>query len=106
MKALLYVAVGLGLTTVAFCTGRSSPTTDVRTRSVAFDNLYSGVTTLPVNVSVDGGAEQRLIATCDAKTCTFKLPLTNAKHELLMVVEQNGKRSTPTRVALDTSDMR
>jgi hypothetical protein len=59
-----------------------------------------------VRVSVDGGPEQSLTATCDPKTCTFKLPLTNARHELVISVEQGGRRSAPARVTVDTSQLR
>jgi hypothetical protein len=73
---------------------------------VAFDNLYGNVAEVPVFVTVDGGVEQALTAACDAKACTFKLPLTNARHDLMISVFQNGRRSTAARVTLDTSNMR
>jgi hypothetical protein len=73
---------------------------------VAFDNLYGDVAEVPIYVAVDGGVEQALTASCDAKACTFKLPLTNARHDLTISVVQNGQRSAPARVTLDTSNLR
>lgn len=75
-------------------------------RTVAFDNVYGTVTEVPIFVTVDSGLEQELTATCDAKACTFKLPLTNARHELTVSVVIDGRRSAPARVTLDTTDMR
>ena len=75
-------------------------------RTVAFDNLYGSVAEVPIFVTVDGGLEQELTAACDAKACTFKLPLTNALHELTVSVVHDGRRSEPTRVTLDTSNLR
>ena len=71
---------------------------------MAFDNIYGKVDKLPVQVKVGEGAEQRLTATCDAKTCTYDLPLTDGRHELALSVEQNGHRSAATRVILDTRE--
>jgi hypothetical protein len=75
-------------------------------RTVAFDNLYGNVSEVPIYVTVDDGLEQVLTATCDAKACTFKLPLTNGRHELAISVEQNGRRSAPAHVTVDTSNLR
>ena len=103
--ALLFAAcAGLGSVTACAPVDRQSPET--HTRKIAFDNVYGNVDRLPVQVRVDGGAERAATATCDAKTCTFELPLTNARHELVISVEQKGQRSAPTRVTLDTSDLR
>jgi hypothetical protein len=66
---------------------------------------YGANATLPVHVKVDGGVEQPLMAMCEGKTCTIKLPLTNAKHELELAVEQQGRRSAPTQVSIDTSSL-
>jgi hypothetical protein len=75
-------------------------------RTVAFDNLYGSAATVPVFVTVDDGLEQALTATCDAKACTFKVRLTNARHELTVSVIHDGRRSAPARVTVDTSNMR
>lgn len=105
MKLLLCVFASAPIV-VAGCRPVDRPATDVPTRTVAFDNVYGRTDQLPVHVAVDGGVEQPLTATCDAKTCTFKLQLTNARHELVISVEQGGRRSTPARVTVDTSNMR
>lgn len=88
------------------CRPVESPATDVPIRTVAFDNVYGGANRLPIHVTIDGGREQSLTATCDPKTCTFKLPLTNARHELAISVEQSGRRSAPSRVTVDTGQLR
>lgn len=103
---LLLCSVLSGTAIVAACSHVDKPATDVPTRTVAFDNVYGGANRLPIHVSVDGGPEQSLTATCDSKTCSFKLPLTNARHELAISVEQGGRRSAPSRVTVDTSQMR
>ena len=79
---------------------------DLHTRTVAFDNTYGNVTRLQIYVKVDNAAEKPATATCDKKTCTFQLQLTNARHVIELSVEQNGKRSAPTRITLDTSSMK
>ena len=103
---LLLCSVLSGTVIVAGCSHVDKPATDVPTRTVAFDNVYGGADRLPVRVSVDGGPEQSLTATCDPKACSFKLPLTNARHELVISVEQGGRRSAPARVTVDTSQLR
>ena len=105
MKLLLCI-VASGTVMAAACSHVDKPATDVPTRTVAFDNVYGGADRLPVRVSVDGGPEQSLTATCDPKACTFKLPLTNARHELAISVEQGGRRSAPSRVTVDTTNLR
>jgi hypothetical protein len=101
MKRVLILAVMLA--GLAAC--RSGAPTQVHMRTIAFDNLYGANATLPVHVKVDGGVEQPLMAMCEGKTCTIKLPLTNAKHELELAVEQQGRRSAPTQVSIDTSSL-
>lgn len=96
----------LGLTALAFWAFHDRTGVPVHTRDVAFDNVYGNVDRLTVQVRVDGGADVSTTAACDAKTCTFSLPLTNARHELELSVEQRGQRSAPTRVAIDTSALR
>jgi hypothetical protein len=76
-----------------------------RERTVAFDNLYGAVAKVPIFVTVDGGPMQQLTASCDAKACSFKVPLTNARHDLTVSVEQGGRRSQPSRVTLDTTNL-
>lgn len=106
MKPLRYLAVLVGVTVLAFWAFAGAAADKPRERTVAFDNVYGNVKRLQVHVAVDGAAEQVISAKCDAKTCTFKLRLTNARHELTMSVDQNGKRSAPARVTLDTSALR
>ena len=109
MVRWLFPAVGAALMATAIWTlanRPSSPAPAARTRTVAFDNRYGNVERLPIHVRVDGGVEQAVTAACDARTCAFDLPLTNARHELLISVEHNGQRSAPTRVTLDTSAVR
>ena len=103
MYGLRFLAVLLGLTVLAFWAFDERAEPRARTRTVAFDNVYGNVDRLPVHVRLDGGAEYPTTATCDAKTCTFTMPLTNARHELEISIEQNRQRSAPTRVTLDTS---
>jgi len=74
-------------------------------RAVAFDNAYGVIGTLPAHVQVDGAAERALMATCDPKTCSVTLVLPNGPHELAIAVEQNGRRSEPTVVRLDTTNL-
>ena len=84
-----------------------APPSDVtRPRTIAFDNLYGDSKSLLTHVRVDGGPEQTLTATCTDAACTFELPLTDARHEVLVAVEQDGRRSQPTRVTLDTGAAR
>ena len=75
----------------------------IRQRTIAFDNIYGSVTSLTVHVVVDGAPEQTQVATCVEKTCTFRLMLANGSHTLQLAVEQQGRRSAPTTVNLDTS---
>ena len=88
MRGLLYAAVGLVLTAVAFgIVYKLAPAAEPSkpdVRSIAFDNVYGNVERLRVFVSVDNLAEQTVAATCDPTTCIFKLPLTNARHDLLL----------------------
>ena len=74
-------------------------------RTVGFDNIY-GATQVTVHVSIDGARERRLTARCTKTTCSFKVALTNARHQLALAVEQRGKRSSSTNVELDTTNMR
>ena len=90
---------------LAGCRAADPPAAVVPTRTVTFDNVY-GADRLLAYVTVDGGPQQWLTATCDPMTCSFKLPLTNARHELAISVEQRGRRSAPARVTVDTSDLR
>jgi len=106
MYGLRFLAVMLGLTVLAFWAFHERTAPPVHTRTVAFDNLYGNVDRLPVQVKVDGRPEYPTAATCDAKTCTFTMPLTNARHEVEISIEHNGQRSAPTRVTLDTSALR
>ena len=101
MKWWRVVTVAAGPAMLIACTSRE-PETAIRTRTVAFDNVYGTATSLTVHVAVDGGAERRLTATCDRVMCSFKLPLTDGSHRLVLSVEQDGKRSSPTTVAVDT----
>ena len=75
-------------------------------RAVAFDNTYRNATRLRIYFKVDDAAEKSETATCDRRTCTFLLQLTNARHVVELSVEQNGKRSAPTKVSLDTTAMK
>ena len=75
----------------------------VHSRTVAFDNAYGNVTRLQVYARVDDDAEKAATATCDQTTCTFDLAMTDARHVVELSVEQNGERSAPTRVTLDTT---
>jgi len=103
MRRVLLV-LPVALTAFTACTGTTPP--EPRLRTIAFDNLYGAANAMPVHVKVDGGSEQTLTATCDPKTCTIKLLLMNAKHDVEIAVEVDGRRSQPTRVTLDTSSLR
>lgn len=87
------------------CTSRERLSSDARTRKVEFDNVYGKTSSLTVHVTVDGGREQTLMASCSEKTCGFEIPLTNGPHTVLLSVEQGGKRSTATTVNVDTSNL-
>ena len=87
------------------CTSRERLTADTRTRKVEFDNVYGTTSSLTVHVTVDGGREQSLMATCSEKTCGFEIPLTNGPHTVLLSVEHGGKRSTATTVKVNTSNL-
>jgi hypothetical protein len=103
MYGLRFLAVMLGLTVLAFWAFHERAASPVHSRNVAFDNVYGNVDRLPVQVTVDDGTEFSTTATCDARTCTIALPLTNARHELKMSVIHNGQRSAPAHVTIDTS---
>ena len=107
VRGLLYATVGLVLTALAsgivYQLAPAAEPSKPAVRSIAFDNVYGNVERLRVFVSVDNLAEQTVTATCDPTTCIFKLPLTNARHDLLLSVEQDGRRSQPTRVTVDTT---
>ena len=102
---LLLCAIASAPMVLAGCRAADPPAAVVPTRTVTFDNVY-GADRLLAYVTVDGGPQQWLTATCDPTTCTLKLPLTNARHELEVSVEQGGRRSAPTRVTVDTSALR
>lgn len=104
MKRWLVVIMLAAGPALQACTSRDAQTPGVRTRTVAFDNVYGAATSLTVHVAVDGGAEQRLTATCSRKECSFRLPLADGPHLLALSVEQDGKRSSPTTMAVDTSE--
>lgn len=109
MKRSLVTSVA-ALTIFAACGAKSpavpgSPPGSGR-RTIAFDNVYGNVVSLTVYTSVDGGAEQKLPAACNPKTCTFAIALSNEPHELLIAVEQNGKRGEATKVTLDAGRSR
>ena len=106
MYGLKFLAVMIGLTVLAFWAFHERAALPVHARTVAFDNVYGNVDRLPVQVKLDGGAESSTTASCDAKTCSFAIPLTNARHELEISIEHIGQRSAPTRVTLDTSNLR
>jgi hypothetical protein len=106
-RAVLTLGVVVTLLALgAFWIFRGDDEPVARLRTVAFDNLYGNVTQLPVHVSVDGQPEQAMTAECSEKTCTFSLQLTNAVHNVAISVEQNGRRSAPARVTLDTTNAR
>ena len=96
LVALVLMALGIWKLT-------GVPAPEVHTRVVAFDNVYGTAERLTVHVKVDDGPEQFLTATCEPTMCSFKVGLTNARHVLTLSVEQDGKRSAPTQVTLDTS---
>jgi hypothetical protein len=106
MKGLLYGAVLLAMTVLAFWATHdrtsSARLPETRVHSIAFDNLYGNLERLPVFVTVGDLAEHAVIATCTPTTCTFQLPLTDGRHEMLMSVEHDGRRSKPALVTLDT----
>ena len=106
MYGLRFLAVMIGLTVLAFWAFHERPTLPVHVRTVAFDNVYGNVDRLPAQVKVDDGAEFSTTAACNAKTCTIAIPLANARHELEVSVFHNGQRSPPTRVTLDTRNLR
>ena len=98
--------LGLTLMAIAIWGLTEARGQDVHTRTVAFDNRYGNVTRLQVYVKVDDSAEKGATAICDKTTCTFYLALTDARHIVELSVEQNGKRSAPTRVSLDTTSLK
>jgi len=102
---LLLCAIASGPMVLAGCRAADPPAAVVPTRTVTFDNVY-GADRLLAYVTVDGGPQQWLTATCDPMTCSFKLPLTNARHELAISVEQRGRRSAPALVTVDTTNLR
>lgn len=108
MRGVRYSAILLVLTVFAFWAVRDEERPAGRTGSpsrvqtVAFDNVYGDVVRLPVYVTLDDSAEQMETATCDDRTCTFRLAMTDDVHELLIAVVVDGKRSEPARVTLDT----
>lgn len=105
-RVLLLAGVAVAILAIgAAWVFRASNAPVIPERTVAFDNLYGSVAEVPIFVTVDSGLEQELTAACDAKACTFKLPLTNARHELTVSVVHDGKRSAPTRVTLDTTNL-
>ena len=87
------------------CKSAGTGSSNIPIRTVAFDNVYGSTTEVPVRVKVDGGNEQVVTATCDVKTCSFKLPLTNARHELEVAVVLQGRQSQSTRISVDTSKL-
>jgi hypothetical protein len=104
------VTIAAALAILAACGAKTPPVprspAGSGLRTVAFDNVYGNVASLTVYASVDGGMEQKLPATCNAKTCTFTIPLSNERHQLLLAVEQNGKRGEATKVTLDAGRSR
>ena len=104
VKKLIYLVVGVGVAALLVWAVRHRlEEPDMRSRKVAFDNTYKGATTLRVHVKVDDGWEQSVSATCDSKTCTFPLPMTDGIHQVTLAVEQDGVRGTSGRFTLDTS---
>ena len=99
----LFPLAGLVMMVVAIWGLTESRKQDVHTRQVAFDNTYGNTTRLQVYVEVDDCAAKPVTATCDKTTCIFDLALTDARHTVELSVEQDGKRSAPTRVTLDTT---
>ena len=102
----VFPMLGLTLMAVAIWGLTEAREQDVHTRTVAFDNTYGNVARLQVHVKVDDAAEKPATAVCDKTTCTFYLALTDARHIVELSVEQNGKRSAPTRVTLDTTSLK
>jgi hypothetical protein len=106
-RTLLLAGVAVAIVAIggAYWAFRTLSEPDIPQRTVAFDNLYGSAAEVPIFVTVDGGLEQDLTATCDAKACTFKLPLTNARHELTVSVVHDGRRSAPAHVTVDTTNL-
>ncbi len=107
MTGVRYSAILLTATVLAFwVVYELEPTPPrppgIRMHTVGFDNHYGNPGRLPVYVTVDNRAEQAFTATCDPSMCTFELPLTDARHEILISVEHEGRRSESARVTLDT----
>ena len=102
----LFPLVAIVLMALAIWTLTDRSTQATRSRKVAFDNLYGNAERLTIHVRLDGGDERALQATCDPKVCTFDLEMTNARHELVIAVEQNGVRGGATSLTLDTSGLR
>ena len=107
VKKLIYLVIGVGVAALLVWAVRHRlEEPDMRSRKVAFDNTYGDTTQLQVYVEVDESAVKPVTATCDETTCIFDLPLTDARHTVELSVEQNGKRSAPTRVTLDTTSLK
>lgn len=104
-QALLLTGAAVALLGIGVYWASRSSGPAAHERTVAFDNLYDDAHQVPIYVTVDDSLEQALTATCDEKSCTFKVLLTNALHELTISVEHGGRRSQPTRVTLDTTSM-
>jgi hypothetical protein len=104
-KSLCLLTLCAALTAPLACSSHERLSSDARTRKVEFDNVYGKTSSLTVHVIVDGGREQTLVARCSEKTCGFEIPLTNGPHTVLLADEQSGKRSTPTTVTVDTSNL-
>lgn len=103
MKKLIYVLVGVGVAAfLVWAVRHRLAEPDLRSRKIAFDNQYKGATMLRVHVKVDDGPEQSVSATCDIKTCTFPLRMTDGVHQVTLAVEQDGVRGTSGRFTLDT----
>ena len=106
MKGVQYATVLLVLTAIAFWVVYEleppERPPDVRVHTVAFDNRYGNVERLPIYVTLEDRDEQALVATCDPTTCTFKLALADAVHDISISVEHGGRRSESARVTLDT----
>ena len=101
MKWILSLAALVAVAALLWMRAESNQA-PLQTRTVALDNVYGGVKTLQVHVTVDRGKEQRLTATCTPQVCTFELPLTDGEHDLSVVVEQNGRRSRPAALKVGT----
>ena len=105
MTGLRYLAVLLVVTVLAFSVVYlvDSPPPEERVHVLGFDNRYGSADRLTIHVSVDKRPEQPNVATCGPVTCTFKLPLPDGPHEILISVEHNGRRSAPSRMTVDTT---